>query len=337
MVKQKIGIREVAARAGVSVSAVSQVLNGKGRISEATRNKVRIAADELDFILDHSAAKLRSGQSSLIGVIVNDFSNPVFTELTAGLETEAFANGYLTVLANSNEDLHRQEELIETMIGQGVGGFAIVPAVGSTPETFKPIQARSLPYIICARDIQDENADYIGVDDFQCGVLASTHLVELGHKNIAFIGGYPELVTFRRRMAGFRKVMGNHGLSVYEELVIPGPSTLEFGSEMAEQLNKNSQNFSAIICYSDIIAVGFCAKLRTAERQIADDISVVGVDNLPESKAIYPALTTVDHHPREVGRRAAEALNRTLKNNKTSKERVFLPVQLIIRNSTANV
>jgi DNA-binding LacI/PurR family transcriptional regulator len=335
--KQKISIREVAARAGVSVSTVSLVLNKKGRISEATRKKVRKAANALGFIRDHSASKLRSGQSTLFGAIVNDFSNPFFAELSAALETEAFGNGYLTVLANSNDNLDRQEKLIEAMVGLGVGGFVISPAAGSTPETFKLIRARSLPYVICVRDLQDEYADYIGVDDYQCGVLACRHLVDLGHKNISMIGGPRDLATTRQRVAGFREVLESEGLGIQKELILPGPPTLDFGREMAKQLVQSKQDFTAVFCYNDIVAVGVCAGLRDCGRIIGEDISVVGVDNLPESEAIFPALTTVEIYPRSIGQRSAQALINALKNKNDRKEKIILPLRLIIRASTAKI
>jgi LacI family transcriptional regulator len=313
------------------------VLNGKGRISDATRKKVRKAADALGFILDHSASKLRSGQSTLFGVIVNDFSNPFFAELSAALETEAFASGYLTVLANSNDDLDRQHKLIEAMVGLGVGGFVISPAVGSSSETFELIRARSLPYVICVRDIRDENADYVGADDYQCGVLASSHLVELDHKNIAIIGGPWELATTRQRIAGFREVMDHHGLSVQQELILSGPPTLDFGREMTKQLVQSGENFTAVFCYNDIVAVGVCAGLRASGKKVAEDISVVGVDNLPESEAAFPALTTVEIYPRSIGKRAAEALIKALKDMSDRKEKIILSPKLIARESTAKI
>lgn len=337
MTKQKISIREVAARAGVSVSTVSLVLNGKGRISEATRKKVRNAAKALGFILDHGASKLRSGQSNLFGVIVNDFSNPFFGELSAALETEAFGSGYLTVIANSNDDLNRQEKLIEAMVGMGVGGFVICPAAGSTPEMFELIRSRSLPYVICVRDIQDENADYVGADDYQCGVLACRHLVELGHKNISMIGGPQDLATTRQRVAGLRDVLESQGLGIQQHLMLPGPPTLDFGREMAKQLVRSEQNFTAVFCYNDIVAVGVCAGLRDCGKKIGEDVSVVGVDNLPESEAAYPALTTVEIYPRSIGQRSAQALINGLKGKSSHKEKIILPLQLIIRASSAKV
>jgi DNA-binding LacI/PurR family transcriptional regulator len=335
--RQKISIREVAARAGVSVSTVSLVLNGKGRISEATRKKVRNAAKALGFILDHSASKLRSGQSTLFGVIVNDFSNPFFAELSAALETEAFGSGYMTVLANSNDNLDRQEKLIEAMVGLGVGGFVICPTAGSTPETFELIRARSLPYVICVRDLQDENADFVGTDNYQCGVLACRHLVDLGHRNISIIGGPRDLATTRQRVAGFREVLENHGLGIQNELILPGPPTLDFGREMAKQLVQSGQDFTAVFCYNDIVAVGVCAGLRECGKVIGEDISVVGVDNLPESEAAYPALTTVEIYPRSIGQRSAQALIKALKTKNGRKEKIILPLQLIARASTAKV
>ena len=321
-------------KAGVSVSTVSLVLNGKGRISENTKKKVMQAAAILDFILDHGASKMRSGRSKLFGVIVNDSSNPFFAKLTASLETEAFSNGYLTIIANSHDNINLQSKLIESMIGSGVGGFIICPAAGSTSESFNLIQDRSLPYVICARDIQDDNADYVGTNDYQCGVLACNHLFDLGHRKISMIGGPEDLISTNQRLLGFRETLENLGFYLQKELILTGPPTFDFGIKMANYLIKSCLNFTAIFCYNDIVAHAVYAALSKSGKRIGEDISIVGVNNSLESSITFPKLTTIETHPKFLGERSVKALINAIKNKNHLKEKIILPVELIAHETS---
>jgi LacI family transcriptional regulator len=331
---KKISIREVAFQAGVSISTVSLVLNGKGRISENTKKKVKHAAVTLGFILDHGASKMRSGKSSLFGVIVNNFSSPFFAKLSASLETEAFSNGYLTVIANSYDNINRQSELIASMVGSGVGGFIICPAAGSTSGSFSLIQDLSLPYVICARDIQDDNADYVGIDNYQCGVLACKHLFDLGHRKMSVVGGPEDLVLTNQRLLGFRETLESQGFELQKELTLPGPPTLDFGIKIAKHLIQSSLNFTAIFCYNDIVAYGVYAALRQSRKVIGQDISVVGVNNSLESSIAFPKLTTIEIYPQSIGQRSVKALINAIKTKNHHKEKIILPIELIVRDST---
>ena len=334
---KKISIKEVALQAKVSISTVSLVLNGKGRISENTKKKVKHAVDILGFIPDHGASKMRSGKSKLFGVIVNDFSNPFFAELSAALESEAFSNGYLTILSNSHGDINRQSKLIESMIGSGVAGFIICPAVGSSSDSFNLIQNRSLPYVICARDIQDNNADYVGTNEYQCGVLACKHLFDLGHRKMSMIGGPEDLFSTNQRLLGFRETLETQGFDLQKELVLPGPPTIDFGIKMANHLIQSCLDFTAIFCYNDTVAHGVYDALRTFGKKIGEDISIVGVDNSLESSVAFPKLTTIDIHPKSLGQRSVKALINNLLEKNNHREKVILPIKLIGRDSSKKI
>lgn len=334
MAENRINIKQVAERAGVSVSTVSLVLNAKGRISETTREKVKKAAKSLGFILDRRAAQLRSGRSNLLGLVVNDISNPFFAEMAAAMEVAAFGHGYLTIIANSNDDRDRQAQLLEAMVGLGVEGIIVSPAVGSTPEDLAVLRTHALPYVVAVRDIMDMDAVFIGGEDHQSGLLATRHLLGLGHKNIAFVGGLRELSSFQRRYAGYREALKSQGLSAREELTKLGMPTRIFGAEVGTDLLRDHPEVTAMFCYNDVVANGVCTAVRAADKTIGQDISIVSIDNLPESEAAVPPLTTVELYPRAIGRRATTTIVTALAKGKHSVERVFLAPELIIRKSS---
>lgn len=319
------------------MSTVSLVMNGKGRISPLTRRRVQDAARALGFIPNRSAARLRSGKSTLLGLIVNDISNPYFAEMGAAFETEAFKTGYLTVLANSNDEGDRQRQLLEAMVGLGVAGIVLCPAIGSSPKDFEVLAESRVPYLTCVRDVEDPMRDFVGTDDIRAGNLAAEHLLARGHREIAFVGGAPELSPWRGRLSGIREALVKQGLSMRETLVRTGPPTRQFGETVGIELLRNNPEVTAIIAYNDLVAGGVFVAARQLGRTIGSDISVMGFGNVPESVNLAPPLSTVEGYPRAIGRRAAQLLLAAMEHETAECQRVLLTPKLIERDSVASL
>ncbi|WP_158263539.1 LacI family DNA-binding transcriptional regulator [Aliiruegeria haliotis] len=332
--KKRVSIKQVAAHAGVSVATVSLVLNGKGRISEATKKEVHKSVKKLGFIPNKSASRLRSGRSLLIGLIVNDISNPFFAELSADVESEAAREGYLSVMANTGDDIDRQRKVIETMIGQGVAGFIISAATGSDASTFQIIRDYGIPYVLCVRDVLDHDADFVGFDNFMAGGMAGAHLRELGHESVVFVGGEQANINRRNRLEGVREELSRQGTKIDDACVLPGPATREFGTKAVGELLERGRPFTAVVCFNDYVAIGAYAALVEGGMQVGHDVSVVGFDNVPESGAWSPPLTTVELFPRALGARAAKALLARIGEESLAAERILLSPRLIVRKST---
>jgi LacI family transcriptional regulator len=146
------------------------------------------------------------------------------------------------------------------------------------------------------------------------------------------IGGPRDLATTQQCISGLCDILESQGLDIQKHLMLPGPLTLVFGREMTKQLVRSEQNFTAVFCYNDIVDVGVCPGLRDCGKKVSEDVSVVGVDNLPVSEAAYHALTTVEIYPWPICQRSAQVLTNTLKGKKSGhKEKIILPPQLIIR------
>lgn len=331
--KNRVSIKQVAEHAGVSVATVSLVLNGKGRISDETKKLVRKSVNELGYILNKSASRLRSGKSLLIGLVVNDISNPFFAELSADVEAQAAEDGYLSVMANTGDNLERQSQVIETMIGQGVAGLIISSATGANEESLQVIRDHGIPYVLAVRDIQDFTADFVGFDNYQAGVIAADLLVSRGHRKVMFVGGALDNENRRRRLDGVVDTIRRSGGEVIDPNGFHGGATRQFGYESASAIMAGSDRPDAIVCFNDNVAIGSYAALNEAGLVVGEDIAVIGFDNVPESASWMPPLTTVELFPRAIGARAAKALLNRIHGNDAPPERIYLAPRLFERKS----
>jgi DNA-binding LacI/PurR family transcriptional regulator len=329
--RDKASIKDVARAAGVSAATVSLVLNGKGRISARTRDQVEQAARALGFILNRKASQLRSGKSALIGLITSDISNPFYAEFSAEAERVLADDGLLPVIANTGDDLQRQMRSLEIMLGEGVAGFIISAADGSTPRSFELLRRFGVPYVLCVRDIGDDHVDFIGFDNVRAGRIAGQHLAKAGHKNAAFIGGVSTHLNFQQRCQGVLQGLGPDGdLRTYEGL--PNRKT---GQEATRRFHGERGDTTALICFNDLVAAGAYSSLSAQGLAIGSDIAVVGFDNIPETSVWTPPLTTVELYPRGLGARAAQAILAKLNGSVVATpESVFMTPKLVVRQST---
>lgn len=330
---KRAGIRDVALAAGVSAAAVSYVFSGRGRVSEETRVRVMDAATALGYIRDDSAARLRTGESKLVGVILNNITNPFFSELVASLEAAVHGAGLLTLLATAQNDLVRQDSLLSSMLAQGVGRIILSPVHDTTAAALRPAAVRGVPVVVCVRDVPGSGAAFVGVDDVQAGYLAGRHLLDQGHSSFVFIGGYRRTTTWEGRASGIRKALAESGLPDQACNLIPGLMEPGFAEERLLALAAMGTLPSGIICFNDNQASGAYRAARKLGLRVGRDISVVGFDNIPQGRILDPELTTVDIHPARIGQISAEMAIRVAGTT----ERHVLQPTLISRGSVANL
>lgn len=330
---KRSGIKEVAAAAGVSVATASYVLSGTGRPSEATRKRVLEVADALGFIRDASAARLRTGKSNLVGVILNNIVNPFFSELVASLEATVYESGGLTLLATAQNDLVRQEQLLASMVAQGVGSVILSPVHGSTAEDLAPVLAHGLRLVVCVRDVVGSKAAFVGVDDEKSGYLAAECLLSAGHRSMVFIGGYQHTTTWDGRCAGIRQALVDRSLPEAACRMVPGLLHPDFAEEKMLLLASQGMLPNAVICFNDDQASGAYRAARKLGMAVGRDISIVGFDNIPQGRILEPELTTVDIRPALIGRTSAEIAVRNASSNSEAAPRHRLDPSLVRRNS----
>ena len=332
--RQKVTVSDIAKRAGVSTATVSNAMNGTGRVSEKTRSKVQKAMDELGFVRDYTAAKLRTGRSRLVGVLIQNIANPFYGEFSASFEAALSQEGYLPIIANIGEDKVKQSALIAEVIAHGVAGIIISPSADTLLGDMQQIIDHKIPVVTFVREIEESNFDFVGVHDYRCGELAAHQFLKDKHSKFAVIGGLESSSTGRLRAKGFLEALRRAGVPDDAVVVKQGPQSRNYGREAAIELADSSASFSAVFCHNDIVALGASAGFLSKGRVIGKDLSLIGCDNLPEADIWNPPLTSVETYSRSVGTIAAEIIVSRINGDNGQQRTVRLEPQLIERQST---
>ncbi|MCM3771396.1 MULTISPECIES: LacI family DNA-binding transcriptional regulator [Priestia] len=332
--KNRITLQEVALHAGVSTSTASLVVRNNPRISEATRKKVLNSINELGYVYDRVAANMRSKNSDIVGVIVTDISNSFISEFLIGVQTTLEAVGYTVLLGSTFDSVSKQDNLISTMVEHRVDGLILNPASQSTKKTVNRLNNVEIPMVLANRELTDVNSDYVGIDYTKGALMAVNHLLEKGHKKIAFLGGIKESSTWTERMKGFRIAHDMAGLKVDESLIIDIEPTRKGGLEAILRVLGNSYPPTAIFCFNDMVAFGVIQGLAMNNITPGKDIDIVGFDNIPESELYHPPLTTVSSFPRSIGIKAANLLYNKMNTESSELQRLILKPELIIRETS---
>jgi len=318
----------------VSVNTVSRALAGKPDVSLETRTRVLEVAERLGYRPNRLARGLRSNKTFAIGVIVTDIANPFFAELVKGVEEAARQNGYSIILEDTGEDPEKEARAIQVMLAERVDGLLLTP-VQSKKETVEEVLKSKFPLVLMGRYFPDLEAPYIVSDDFQGAILATKHLIELGHRKIAHVAGPLHISSAQDRLSGYKRALKEHGIPAREEFILTGAVTLRDGYAAGQELLKLKRLPTAVFAYSDLVAIGLMQALMEEEVEIPGDVSLVGYDDIEFSAYTKVPLTTVRIPKRTLGQRAVEMLLEILRDGDLlDKCGQKLQVELIIRSST---
>ncbi|WP_298852822.1 LacI family DNA-binding transcriptional regulator [uncultured Ruegeria sp.] len=331
----RVKISDIAKVAGVSNATVSYALSETGRVSTKTREKILRISKEMGFLRDDTAAQLRTGKSSLIGVILNTVVNPFFSELVAALEMSAYEAGYLTLLATAQNDPVRQQKLLASMISQSVAGVVVSPVHILGPESLTELTARNIPTVVCVRDVPGSGAIFVGADEEMSGYLAASHLIEYGHRSFWFMGGYERTTTWQGRRNGVLKALAESGLPAEVCTLVPGSQVPDFVYQKLVGAYGDVNFPTAVLCFNDDQATGVYKAAKHLGIRIGKDLSVVGIDNIQQNDSLNPGLTSVDIHPQDIGRISAELVLKSMRLDKANIDPVILEPELVIRDSVA--
>lgn len=331
----RLTLREVAARAGVSRATVSLVLRDSPLVASETRARVRAAVDALGYTYNRGAAMLRSSRTMTIGLLVTELTNPFFAELALGVDAVMDAAGYVSFLVGTEECLGRQERFLRRMREQGVDGVVLCPAAGTAPELIRRLQEWRMPCVQAMRQVLpgagEAEGDHAAADNRFGVEQVVEHLVGLGHRRIAYVGGELSHSVSRARRAGFEAAMRRHGLETGP--LLKGPPTRHAGAEAIGALLDGPRPPTAVVCFNDLVAFGVMLGLERRGLRAGRDMAVTGVDDLPEAALREPGLTTVATLPRLVGEEAGRLLLRRIADPARPPERVILPARLVVRGS----
>jgi LacI family transcriptional regulator len=334
MAQEKITVVDVAHAAGVSKSTVSLVLQGSPLVNEATRTKVQAVIRDLGYVYNRSAANLRQAKSRIVGIVVNDLTNSFFAELAVGVDQVVQSAGYVQFLANTGESVDRQREVIASMMEHGISGLVVSPARGTTAQDFRPLVAAGIPVVVVVRNISGSKVSSLMADNHGGAYQAVEHLAGLGHRRIAFLGGFADTAVFIERMQGYCAAMAKAGLAVSDDLVIGSAPSRAGGVDAVGRALGLSDRPTAALCFNDAVAFGACDGLRARKLEPGIDFAVIGFDDVIEAKSAVPALTTVSVDPQAMGGKAAQLLLKQINSGKADAEAIVTSVRLAVRESS---
>ena len=328
-------MQDVADLAKVSKTTVSHVINETRPVSEETRQRVLNSMKELGYQPNILARSLRKKETSTIGLIVPNNANPFYAEVSRGVESLSFEEGYNVILCNSDRNLQKEIAYTELLLKKRVDGILFVGAwVGEQIQHLHEIHLQGIPLAVVDRFTQDLDIDSVRIDNRLGGWLATSHLLGLGHRRISCIGGIPEFTPNAERITGYKKAMGDAGINVESELVIRANFQFEGGYKAAQQLLSLDDRPTAIFACNDLTAIGAIRAATDLGYGVPDDLSVVGFDDIQMAQYACPQLTTISQPMFEMGNLATEMLLERIRDtNIPRRERIFKP-NLIVRQST---
>lgn len=330
---RRVTIIDIAKAAGVSPSTVSLVLQKNKRISAETRARVEEVIQRLGYKYNRNAANLRRQTSQAIGLIINDICNPFFAEMTAGVQQTLAGTDFLVFLVEAGDDVERQSRVYSSLEEHGIGGLIIFPASGTTSEFLERVAANGTPICVAVRRPADADVDYVGSDNRQAGRVATRHLIELGHRRIAFLGGEANSPARIDRLAGYRDALQRSGIKFEPALSFESsPNRANAIIDIHKALDLDDPP-TAAIGYNDNVAIAAMHGLRLRGIAPGKEFAIVGIDGTSDAELAYPALTTMLMHAHEIGRRAAELVLERIKAPTRIHENVILRPNLIVRAS----
>jgi len=329
-------IADVAAAAGVHPSTVSRALNQatRGMVTEAVATRVAEVAQRLGWQPSTLAAGLRTRRSRTIGILVPDIVNPVFPPIVRAAEARLAEAGYATLIANTDMDPARENLLIERMAAQMVDGLMLASA-SRGGHAVELCRRWRIPTVLINRRLPGAGLSAVVNDDRVGMAMAVRHLLDLGHRRIAHLGGPSGVSTATDRRSGFRAALRVAGLSAHDAPCVEAEAYTEEAGRQAMRLLLEGPMFTAVAVANDMLCLGAYDALAAAARSIPHDVSVTGFNDMPFVDRITPPLTTVRIQHAEMGRRGAEQLLREMGDPGTPHSEVLLEPALIIRGSTA--
>ena len=330
----KVTLQMIADSLSVSTATVSLALRNSPLIAERTRELVRKTADDFGYTHNRNAASLRTSQTNLFAVALQDFGNPYFSSILISLERAAGKHNKTILLGSSNDQLSRQDAILGLLREHRPEGLIWCPAQGTSLDVTQALMRTHLPVVQISREVPGSGFDFIGVDNIRGFEMALRHVVEFGHTRIAFVGGQDNTSKGMERLRGYKQALARFEMQIDQRLIYLGAGTRETGRLGLEQLLALSEPPTAVICYNDEVALGVVQLASEKGLEIGRHLSVIGCNDTADIVSGYPALTTLQTHPDDMGKQAVQILLNRIQNPTIAMQRVLLEPKLILRAST---
>ena len=333
-----VRMKDIAKDLGISKVTVSKVLNNHLDISAATRERVLQRVRELNYRPSLQARSLFTGQTLLAGLIVPDLVHAFFSEAAKSLSRILRQHGFGLLIADSNEDNELENEEIDQMLRRRVD-MLIIASCQNDPQCLRRVVEENVPLILIDRSFENFKANFVGTDDVLVGEMATDHLIRIGCRKIAYIGG-KNVSTSEGRLKGYKNALRRSGLKAPKSYVLSREHGDESGDitgkAAMEDLLKLRSRPDAVFCYNDPAAIGAINAIIAAGLRIPHDIAVIGAGNIRYAESLRVPLSSIDVSSTALGEQAGNlALELISKPPKTRPKRIIIKPRLIVRESAA--
>ncbi|WP_330461564.1 LacI family transcriptional regulator [Streptomyces sp. NBC_00820] len=333
----RVGIKDVARHAGVSVGTVSNVINRPGSVTEETRLRVQAVIDRLGYVRSESARQLRAGRSRIISLLVLDMGNPFFVDVARGAERAAREAGIGVMVCNSDQSPAEEADYLSLFAEHRVRGVLLTPA-DATGRNIDAFRRHRIPFVLVDRVAEGTTECSVSVDDVTGGVLAVRHLVDTGHRSIAYVSGPPQLQQVKDRREGALLALSQAGLPPRALRELPTDRLdVAAGRDAGARLLGLADRPTAVFCANDLLALGVLQALYAAGVKVPQDMAIVGYDDIEFAAASAVPLTSVRQPAVTMGALATELLLEETEADTAADHthrRVVLQPELVVRGSS---
>lgn len=333
-----VRLKDIALRANVSVMTVSKVMRDAPDIAATTKARVRLLAQQMGYMPDSVAQALRNQTNKLFGLVISAATNPIYARVVMAIEESTHEMGYDLITAHSLNMADREEAVIKRMLARRIDGLFLAPVYRLDPAAaiYEELLRRGLPTVLLGhRAPFCQKFPNVETDDVNASYALTKHLIELGHRRIAYFTGPPVSPAAHERLEGYRKALREAQIEVDDKLVFNAGSTIEEGEKAALQMLNESPNATAIQAVNDLVAIGAANLLLNQGMRIPQEMSIVGFGNILTSEHFRVPLTTVRQPKLRLGTAAIESMLRLLKGDQVGTKR--LPAEIVIRESSGPV
>jgi LacI family transcriptional regulator len=330
-----VRLKDIAARAGVSVMTVSKVMRDTSDISATTKARIRQLAEQMGYNPDSIAQGLRTGTTKLFGLVISSTTNPVFARVVMAIEERAHEMGYDLITAHSLNIPEREEAVIKRLLSRRIDGLFLVPVyrLDPTAPIYEELARRGIPTVLLGHKAPFcQKFPNVETDDVNASYALTQHLLELGHKRIAYFTGPPVSPGSQERFEGYRRALREAQIEVDEKLIFNAGATIEEGEKAALQMLNEAPKATAIQAVNDLVAIGAASLLLNQGVRIPQDISVVGFGNVLISEHFRVPLTTIRQPKLRLGAAAVDSMARVMRGEQVLTKR--LPAEIVIRESS---
>jgi LacI family transcriptional regulator len=328
-------IKDVALKANVSTTTVSHVVNRTRFVSDKVRGEVEAAIRALDYVPSAVARSLKSNTTKTIGMLIPNCSNPYFSEIVRSVEDHCFGAGYTLILCNTDDDPHRQGAYLQVLSEKRIDGMIII-STGEDRDLLRLLKGLPIPTVLLDREIGEVNCDLVETAHVQGGMMATEHLLDLGHRRIACLAGPADLNSSAQRIEGWRRALTNAGLAAeVESLLWHSDFSSQGGFNTMQTILASAQAPSAVFVCNDLMCMGALSAAHQAGVRVPQDLSLIGFDDIELAKFTSPALTTIAQPKHRIGVTAVDMVLERIQGGRVQARQVILQPELIVRNSTA--